>query len=148
MYSGYPRKDRVRIRFTLAAAWFFTAVWGAASIFLTPTTVQDELGLHLPNITGAIVLSSSVVAIYGVVRDKYYLEYVAAWFAVGGAFVYVITVWGLVIFSTPTRLQQAAALTSLLFFYLFRVAVNTAHAVKLRTIHEKVQSGQVKLPDA
>lgn len=132
----------------MAGAWLFTAVWGAASIFLTPTTVQNEIGLHLPNITGGIVLLSSAIAVYGVIRDKYQLELVAAWFASGGAFVYVITVWGLVFMGTPTRLQQAAALSSLMCFYLFRVTVGTAHARKLREIHERVQSGPVTRPRA
>lgn len=86
----------------------------------------------------------------GVVSNRYPLELVAAWFASGGIIIYVATVWYFVFSGTPTRLQQAAYLTALFGFYLFRLADCSAHAEKQRAIHEKVRlnTGPVIRPDA
>lgn len=143
---SYPKKYRFLIASSLVSAWFFTAVWGWASVFLTPTTVQDELGLHLPVIAGWLGTVAAAVSIYAVVSGKYYIELVSAWFAAAAAFVYVITVWGLVFTTTPTRLQQAAALTSLLFFYLYRVAENSGQVAKNRIIYDNVATGPQVVP--
>ena len=144
--QGYSPKYKKIIAATLISAWLFTAVWGWASVFMTPTTVQDELGLHLPIVAGWIATIAAAVSIYAVITGKYYIELVSAWFASAGAFVYVITIWGLVATSTPTRLQQAAALTSLFFFYLYRVAENSAQVEKNRAIHENVATGPQDVP--
>lgn len=146
MYSGYSRKYRVRIKTMLVFAWGFTAVWGFASIFLTPVTVQDELGEHLPLIAGWLGLFAAVVSIYAVITGKYYIELVSAWFVSASTFVYVATIWGFVFTITPTRLQQAAALTSLLFFYLYRVVENSAQVSKNRSIHRQVMTGPQEIP--
>lgn len=148
MYSGYPKATRLQIRGSLAAAWAFTALSGIAGIFLTPASLTEELGPTLPTITGFIVLVSSLGAIYGVVRDHYAAELVSAWFAAAGTFVYVLVVWYLAIVASPTRVQQAAALTSLLFFYIFRMAICSAHAKKQRQIHALVASGKWRVSDA
>lgn len=148
MYSGYPKADRIKIRTSLAAAWVFAGIAGFASIFLTPNTLTQEIGHYLPMVSGVLVLISAGAAAYGVIKNQYPIELVAAWFASAGVLVYASTVWYLVFASTPTRLQQACNITALMCFFLYRVASCSAHARKQRRIHQLVESGQVDLPDA
>lgn len=149
MYSSFPRKDRVAIQVALAAAWFFSSLSGVGGVLLTPVTVKNEVGHVLPLFSSGMVLLAAAIAIYGVIRNRYQLEWVAAWFASSGSFVYISTVWYLVIFDgQSTRLQQAASLTSLLCFYIYRIVACSAHARKQRTIHELVEKGKAAEQDA
>lgn len=144
MYSSFPKRDRLAIQVALAAAWFFSAIAGVGGVLLTPVTVQNEVGLHLPIISSGLVFASSAFALYGIITNKYQWEWVGAWFASSGSFVYISTVWYLVIFAgNDTRLQQAASLSSLLCFYIYRIVSCSAHARKQRTIHELVLRGKV-----
>lgn len=148
MYSSFPKKDRIAIRAALGSSWGFSALSGFAGVFFTPQTVTSELGFHLPVISSAVVLMFSFAALFGVVFNRYQFEWMASWFTAGGAFVYIVTVWGLVFTGSITRLQQAASLTALLGFYIYRIISCSAHARKQRTIHNLVQSGEVMVPDA
>lgn len=148
MYSSFTVQDRVAIKTALAIAWGFSVIAGVGGIFLTPNTVAQELGWVIPLLCGVITLASSFAAALGVIFDKYQIEWVAAWFAASGMFAYVVTVWYLVFSGTPTRLQQAANLTSLLFFYIYRITSCSANARKQRTIHELVLSGEMGLPNS
>lgn len=139
MYSSFPKRDRVAIKAALSSAWAFTAVSGVGGIFLSPNTVQAELGPHFPVISAMLLVISSLGAILGVLINRYQIEWVAAWFAAAGLLAYAITVWALVFSSTPTRLQQAGAITSLMFFYVYRIVMCSAHARKQRKVHELVQ---------
>lgn len=148
MYSYMPKRDRVSIKSALGSAWGFTAVAGVGGIFLTPMTVQAELGPIFPTVSAMLILAASLAAVFGVVYNKYQIEWVAAWFALAGQVSYVITVWTFVFTGSETRLQQAASLTSLCAFYAYRICMCSAHARKQRKIHELVQSGEMRLPDA
>lgn len=143
MYSSFPKKDRAAIKAALTAAWFFSAISGVGGVLLTPVTVKNEVGDVLPLVSSGLVLLASGIACCGILTNRYQWEWVAAWFASSGLFVYVATVWFLVIFAdSGTRLQQAASLTSLLCFYIYRIVACSAHARKQRTIHELVQKGK------
>lgn len=150
MYSSFPKKDRIAIRSTLATAWFFSTLSGIGGMFLTPTTVQAEVGTYLPVLSSAVVFVSSLVALLGILINKYQAEWVSAWFTAGGAFVYVITVWSVFFAGSSTRLQQASSLTALMFFYVYRIVACAAHARKQRSIHELVNNntGEIGQPHA
>ncbi len=144
MYSSFPKKDRAAIKVALSAAWFFSALSGVGGVILTPATVRNEVGDILPLLSSGMVLLAAGIAVYGILTNRYQWEWVAAWFASGGLFVYIATVWYLVLFAdSATRLQQAASLTSLLCFYIYRIVACSAHARKQRTIHELVQGGGI-----
>lgn len=148
MYSSFPKRDRIAIRVALSLAWFMSSLAGVGGILLTPATVQNEVGIHLPLISSFIVFLASAYSLVGVAINRYEWEWVGSWFTIGGAFIYVVTVWALVFTSSPTRMQQAASLSSLLFFYVYRIVACSAHARKLRQIHALVNTGEVKRPNA
>ena len=150
MYSSLPRRDRITIRITLTIAWSFSALAGVGGILLAPVTVQNELAPHVPFFGNAVVVIASIIAAVGILLNRHQYEWVGSYFAAGGLFIYLITVWYLFATGTPTRLQQASYLTSLLFFFVYRIVANSAHARKQRLIHKAAEemSGGIKLPDA
>lgn len=151
MYSSFPKRDRVAIKSALSAAWAFSAVSGVGGIVLSPASVSAELGPLFPTISSALLMIAALGAIVGVTSTRYQIEWVAAWFAASGQLAYLVTVWSLVLTTTPTRLQQAAALTSLMFFYVYRIVKCAAHARKQRKVHELVEvmtnSGGMRRPN-
>lgn len=150
MFSSFPRKDRLAFKATLSLAWTFSLVSGLGGMFLVPSTVESELGPHFTVISAVVLFVSSLGAVLGVVGNRYEVEWVSAWFAAAGQLAYVVVVWYLVFSTTPTRLQQAGALTSLVLFYVYRIVSCSAHARKQRQVHELVQrltnTGEVAVP--
>jgi predicted ABC-type sugar transport system permease subunit len=148
MYSSFPRADQLRIRAVLAAAWGFSAIAGGGGVLFDLHTVSNEIGAPFPLIASIIVGVFSLVAAFGIIRNKYWFEWVAAWFVSGGVFVYTVIFWGLVINGQAGRVQTASLLSALLMFYIYRIVSCSAHARKQRAIHELVESGEMRLPDA
>lgn len=150
MYSSFPQRDRIAIRSALSVSWGFTALSGVGGILLTPNTLQGELGDHFPLISALLLFVAAAGAMVGVITNRYQIEWVAAWFAAAGQLPYLVIIWVLVFTTTPTRLQQAAALTSLMFFYVYRITMCSAHARKQRKVHELVKkmtdTGETRLP--
>ena len=148
MYSSFPKNDRVKIRLALGFAWAFTAVAGAGGVLLDLGSITNEGGAPVPFAASLMVLISALAATVGVALDRYWVEWVAAWLASGGVFVYAAIFWYLVITGQAGRLQTAGLLSALFCFYVYRIVACAAHARKQRTIHKLVQSGEMRLPNA
>lgn len=147
MYSSFERRDQIAIRSALIAAWLFVAIGAVGGVWLTPITVAEEIS-SLAKISSWVTLISSVSAAAGVLSARYWIEWVAAWFASLGLSIYAAGVWYIVITSSPLRLQQAAYITGLIGFAVVRIAMNSAHAAKQRMIHEitqKLQTGETPI---
>jgi hypothetical protein len=139
MYSSFPKQDRVRIRLSLTFAWAFVTLGGFFGI-LNPTSVEAEIGFWLPLISSVAIAFFGTVATIGVALNKYWIEWVAAWFVSGGVFAYAIFIWYLSFSNGNGRFQAACLLTSLLFFFAYRIVACAAHARKLRLIHNLTMS--------
>jgi len=144
MYSSFIKRDRVMIRVALSLAWGFTALGGLGGIVVQPTVVTNEVGNLLPYLSSFAILIFGVVALVGVATNHYWLEWAAAWVAAGGAFAYIITVWFTVFTGNMNRLQGAGLFTALLFFYIYRIVSCAAHARKLRSIHDLINTGETQ----
>ena len=129
-------------------AWFFTAVAGGGGVLLDLGSLAAQIGAPVPFAASLVVCVFSTFAALGVALDRYWIEWAAAWFVAGGVFVYTVIFWGLVIAGQAGRFQTAGLLSALLMFYVYRIVACSAHARKQRTIHQLVQSGEMRLPDA
>lgn len=147
MYSSFPKNDRIRIRVALSLAWGFVAFGGLSGVF-APTAFQLDVGYVIPIFSSLIIAVFATVAAIGVALNRYWMEWVAAWPSLGGVFGYSIYVWYLSFTSGNLRFQAAALLTALLFFFVYRIVANSAHAKKQRSIHDLIQSGETDDPDA
>lgn len=147
MYSSFPKQDRIRIKLALALAWSFVMFGGLAGI-VTAKSVEAELGFWIPFAGSFIVSIFGAVAVLGIVLNRYWLEWVAAWFVSGGVFVYALYIWYITIASGSFKFQGAALLTALLFFFAYRIVACSAHARKQRLIHKLVQTNETEIHDA
>jgi hypothetical protein len=148
MYSSFARGDRIAIRSALAAAWGFTALAGGGGVLIDLGSIVEHVGPVLPAVSSAIVLVFATIAAVGVVVNRYWMEWAAAWFVSGGVFVYVVLLWYLVYNGSDGRFQTAALLSGMLCFFAYRIIACAAHARKQRTIHKLLESGEVGLPNA
>lgn len=141
MFSHLPRRHRAIIRSTLSAAWLLTAAGGGSAILWTPVTIESELGTYLTYFWGGVAAIASVVAFFGVVLDRYRLEWSASWFASGGITLYAGVLWWLVFTGSETRLTQAFLITALLVHTLNRAVSCAAHAARLR--EQSAETGEI-----
>lgn len=145
MYSSLSRRDQMAVRSTLTVAWLLAAGGGMSAIAFSPNTIVSELGTIITTIWAVTVTVASVVALLGVVFDRYRLEWVSSWFAFMGLMPYVATIWWIVTTGELTRLTQAFMMTSLLVFMILRAEFCAAHAAKLRTMHT-TETGGIRVP--
>lgn len=124
------------VRATLASAWFSAALAGMSSIVFSPRTIINELGSILTLVSGSLCMTFSLIAMVGVVFNRYRFEWFASWFAAAGIAPYLLSVWFFIISGSYTRLTQALLLTSLLLFMMLRAEFCAVHAQKLRIQHE------------
>jgi len=148
VYSSFPKNDRIKIRLPLASAWAFTALAGGGGVLLDLGSIAAQIGAPVPFASSLIVFIFSGFATVGVLLDRYWIEWAAAWFVAGGIFVYTVIFWVLVFTGQAGRFQTAGLLSALFCFYVYRIVACAAHAHKQRTIHNMVQSGEVRLPHA
>ena len=147
MYSSFPKQDRIRIRVALSLGWAFVAFGGLSGLF-SPAPTNIQVSYILPLVSSFMIAVFASAAAVGVALNRYWIEWVAAWPASGGVFVYSIYTWYVSISAGNNRYQAAGLLTGLLFFFAYRIVANSAHAKKQREIHDLIQSGDVELPDA
>jgi len=136
MYSGLPPRERRAVQASLVAGWL-SATGAGVSAALNPTSVTlMSMGPFIAAIMGAMLGVSAVVAVVGVVAQRYRLEWVAAWTAAAGFVPYSITIWSLTITENVSWLTAAFISTVALAFYVSRAVLCAAHAAKLRIVHE------------
>ena len=136
MYSGLPPLHRRVVKTTLATAWALSGAAGLSAVIASPNTIISEIGTLGTVISGVLLTIATATAVIGVVAGRYWFEWIAAWGAAVALVPYLVTVWALTLTGEPTRSTQAFLVTSLLAFYLVRVALCAAHAAKLRIAHE------------
>lgn len=137
MYSYLPPRQQVFIRIALSSAWALTAIGGMAALLFPPPFVLDLLELSR-GVAGATLAVTASLAAVGVAFDRYRLEWVAAWFSAAALAPYTLVYWYSVFTVDITRMSAALLLTALLAFYVARAIMCSAHAERLRMLHEGV----------
>ena len=136
MYAALPPAWRWRMKATLSLAWGLISGGGIAAICAAPNSVVREWG-PIPLGIGALVLViAGVLAILGLVLNRYRWEWLAAWLAGIIFSPYVVTIWYLEFTSPANRLTAAFFNTALLVCILSRSFSCAAHAAKLREMHQ------------
>lgn len=136
MFSGLPPRERRAVQTALIAGWV-SATGAGISAALNPTSVTLlEMGPVIAAIMGGVLALAALVAITGIVRQRYRLEWVAAWMAAAGFVPYSITIWSLTVTINVSWLTAAFISTIALAFFVSRAVMCAAHAAKLRTVHE------------
>ncbi|WKW87076.1 membrane protein [Microbacterium phage Nicole72] len=136
MFSGLPPRERRAVQTALIAGWA-SATGAGISAAINPTSiVLTEMGGAVSVIMGAALALAAVVATVGIARQRYRMEWVAAWLAAAGFSPYVITIWSLTITANLHWLTAAFVATVALVFFVSRAVMCAAHAAKLRTLHE------------
>lgn len=131
-YSLLPPKWRLSIVTVVSAAWSLLGAGGIAAAFIPPNDILTEWGPVPPAIGGTILAGASLLAVLGLVRDRYRWEWVASWVAGAALSPYVVTTWWLVVADVPDRLAPAFFSTALLVCVLSRSITCAAHAARLR----------------
>ncbi|QGJ92708.1 hypothetical protein QDA04_gp38 [Microbacterium phage Megan] len=136
MFSGLPPRERRAVQASLIAGWVF-ATGAGISAALNPTSVTLlEMGPLVAGMMGGVLALAALVAVVGIARQRYRLEWVAAWMASAGFVPYVITIWSLTITINVSWLTAAFIASIALVFFVFRALSCAAHAAKLRIVHE------------
>ena len=130
-----PPRWRTALRVLRALVYAAVAYAGIAALIWTPRTIAGALGAGVTYSWAVLAIAGAGVALVGLIRDAYRLEWVAVWFAAAGTSTYTLTVWSLVITEAPTRQTQAAICTGLTLALLVRAVELSAHAAKLRAEH-------------
>lgn len=141
MLSTIPKRYSVPIHAAVSAAWIFAALSGLGAIVLSPLTIVSKLGEIVLYGCGAVTAAASLLAAFGVVANRYRIEWAASWFAACGLSPYAVTLWWLVFSGEWTRLTQASVVSAAILFMVSRALYCAAHAAKLRAIHTGEMGG-------
>lgn len=132
-----PPRWRTVLRVIRATLYTLVAGAGIAATVLTPTTIAGTIGEPLMYWWASLATVGALTALWGVIADRYRIEWVASWPATGGTLVYAATVWGLVAQGESTRSTQAFIVTALTVALAYRGVELAAHAAKLRADHHR-----------
>lgn len=138
MYSTLPPKYRHRVQWALVACWLTLVGAGYSAIIDPPATVLFELGGILNAFWGALLGTAATVAAVGVATSHYRWEWIAAWLATAGAAPYAVTVWWLIFAESALDPTHGFVASLALMMCIKRVQSCSAHAAKLRDMHEEV----------
>ena len=146
MFSDYSRGNRIAARSVLTLAWLFVALGSIGANFVTPITIESEIGTILSYVWANIAALGALFAALGTILNLYRVEWVAAWFTAAGLALYCGTVWWLFLAGAPTRLTQASYITAFLLFVVLRGIMGGALAAKLRAA-SNVRTGVIDVVD-
>lgn len=132
-----PPRWRTTLRLLRALVYVAVTYAGLAALLWTPRTIAGALGVSITYSWAVLAIAGAGLALVGLIRDAYRLEWVAVWFAAAGTSAYAVTVWSLVATEAATRQTQAAVCTGLTLALLVRAAELSAHAAKLRADHAR-----------
>lgn len=111
------------------------ALGGIASLIMT--SMEPPTALSVTGLIAAIALASMAsIAALGVAINSYRLEWVASWFAATALAPYALVYWYTVFTENFGRLSSAFLLTALVGFFVTRAIMCSAHAERLRLLHE------------
>jgi hypothetical protein len=146
MYSSFARQDRVAIRSTLTAAWAFISLSGLGGLLTPNIALTSDIAQVIALVANFMLAVFGFFAGVGVVSNRYWIEWFAAWFTSGGIFAFAMLSWYFFFIERfPALLQNSSLLTGLLLFSIFRIVSCAAHARKQRQIFElsKSQTGEI-----
>ena len=136
MFSSLPRRQRILVKTSLSIAWGLSALAGLSTFVLSWQAYIEDLGPLLTTIIGVLLFASSAMAVYGVLSDRYRLEWVPSWTAALALVPYLVALWAGVLFGGEyLAMPQGFVMASLMGFYLNRAMMCGAHAEKLRKDH-------------
>ena len=111
------------------------ALGGLSSLIFTPMYPIDALAFT-GVIAGSILTVMSTLAALGVATNRYRIEWVAAWLSATALAPYTLVYWYTVFAVDVARLSSAFLLTALCGFFVTRAIMCSAHAERLRLLHE------------
>lgn len=132
MYSLFPTRWRLIMIVVISSAWALLGAGGIAAAFDPPNDMLEEWGPIPPAIGGTVLAMACVLAILGLIRERYRWEWVASWIAGAALSSYVVTLWWLTFAGVPDYSAKAFFMTALLVCVLSRSAACAAHAARLR----------------
>jgi Na+/H+ antiporter NhaD/arsenite permease-like protein len=135
MFSHLPPRQRVYVRSALSLAWAMAALGGFSSLLLSPIWPLDALAVT-GRVAGVILSIMALMAAMGVATNRYRVEWVAAWFSATALAPYTLVFWYSVFSTDLARMSSAFLLTALLCFFVTRAIMCSAHAARLRLLHE------------
>ena len=123
------------IRISLSLAWAMSALGGVASLIMT--SMDPPTALTVTGLIAAVALASMAsLASLATATNNYRLEWVASWFAATALAPYALVYWYTVFTENLGRLSSGFLLTALLAFFVTRAIMWSAHAERLRLLHE------------
>ncbi len=138
MYSTLPPKYRRRVQASLVAGWFLLACSGLSAILSPPSIALAELGPTFTYAWGTLLTVASITAGVAVLAQRYRWEWVASWLAAGGILPLAITLWTLTFVGYTSLASQSFMVTTVFMMCVKRAVSCSAHAAKLRDMHEEV----------
>lgn len=129
-----PKKWRLLLRATRAVLYACVIAAGVGGLVWQPTTIAGTIGEPLTVWWTMLAATGGLAALVGVVTDRWQVEALATWIAVGGLVGYAIAVWGIVANDSPTRIAQACVVTGLAVAVAEQGVRLAAHAAKLRAL--------------
>lgn len=117
---------------TISTGWALIGAGGIAAAFTPPNEILSAWGPVPPAIGGTVLAVACVLAIAGLIMNRYRWEWVASWVAGAAYSPYVVTVWWLLLTGAPERASTALFSTALLVCVLSRSIACAAHAARLR----------------
>jgi hypothetical protein len=141
-----PPKWRHSLRVSRGAMYIALVFAGAFGVMLTPLSISGAIGEPLSQWWAFLLGTGAVGALIGVGLDRYRVEWIALWPAIGGGSIYAITIWSFVASGEGGRATQASVVTAMVLALLFRALELGAHAAKLRADHEnKMSEGEPEI---
>lgn len=129
-----PKRWRLLLRVTRAVLYACVIGAGIGGLIWQPTTIAGTIGEPLTVWWTMLAASGGLVALTGIILDRWQVEALATWIAVGGLVGYAIAVWGIVANDSPTRIAQACVVTGLAVAVAEQGVRLAAHAAKLRAL--------------
>lgn len=129
-----PPRWRLLLRAVRAVLYMCVIAAGVGGLVWQPMTIAGTIGEPLTVWWTILAASGGLVALAGIILDRWQVEALATWIAVGGLVGYAIAVWGIVVDDSPTRIAQACVVTGLAVAVAEQGVRLAAHAAKLRAL--------------
>lgn len=135
-YVLTPRWVRRTLAVLASVQYGMCLVMGVGAVWLTPTTITARVDGTVTDIWGVLALAGALPCLIGALRRRYPMELIGLPLLMGAVFVYAVTVWDATL-DVPTRLAQAAAITSLFLGFAIRytylLGVRARERIEART---------------
>lgn len=135
-----PPRWRALLRLARAALYLCVIGAGIGGLIWQPTTIAGTIGEPLTVWWTLLAATGGAIAFVSIIADKWQIEALATWGAVGGLVGYAVAVWSIVADDSLTRIAQACVVTGLAVAVAEQGIRLGAHAAKLRVLtHRKTR---------